>query len=108
MSALQKLPNWAERAEAVRPELDHAIKMKKALTLRTHADMRAARRSFHHRHEVLNLVTPCVIKHDADGRVLRRNFCITAVDARKRPGSLYDAETFPGRSTAQRGATSTI
>ena len=38
-------------------------------------------------HEELNLVTPCVVKHNADGVVLRRKFRITAADARGRNDS---------------------
>jgi len=96
ISALQKLPDWAEWRKAVLPEIQHAIDVKQALTLRSDAEFRAARRQFRDRHEILSLVTPCVVKHDADGKVLRRKFRITAADARNRPGSLFDSETYSG------------
>ena len=47
-------------------------------------------------YEVLNLVTPCLIKHDADGSVLRRKFRITAADACIRDGFKFTGETYSG------------
>jgi hypothetical protein len=94
--ALRSLPDWLEWEQAIRPELDHAVKVKKALTLRSNTEFHTARRRFRDCHEVLNLVTPCVVKHDANGKVLRRKFRITAADAKGRAGSLFDAETYSG------------
>ena len=45
VSALQKLPDWEEWRQAVLPELQHAIEIKKGLTLRSHRDFLTARRS---------------------------------------------------------------
>ena len=39
-------------------------------------------------------MTPCVVKVFAGGSTLRRKFRVTVADARDRPGSLFDAETF--------------
>ena len=58
--------------------------------------MRAARRDFPDVFEILNLVTPCVIKHDAAGNPVRRKFRITAADARSRTNSKFAAETYSG------------
>ena len=96
ISALLKLPDWEDWAAAVRPELHHAIEVKKGLTFRTNAEFKAARIEHRGKHEILNLVTPCVVKHGADGKVLRRKFRITAADARDRAGSLFSAETYSG------------
>jgi hypothetical protein len=58
--------------------------------------MRPARLQYPDSFEILNLVTPCVIKHDADGNPTRRKFRITAADARSRANSKFAAETYSG------------
>ena len=94
VAALRKLPDWKEWRDAVRPGLHHAIEVKKGLTLRTHADFQRARRLYGDRHEILNLVTPCVVKHNADGAALRRKFRITAADVRGHVGSTITGQTY--------------
>jgi hypothetical protein len=94
LAALRSRDDWALWEPAVRKEVDHAFKVKRALTYRTHADMRAARREFPASFEILNLVTPCVIKHDADGNPIKRKFRITIADARARANSKFAAETY--------------
>jgi len=96
VTALQRLPDWEEWKAAVLPELHHAIEVKKGLTLRSHSAFLEARRRFPATHEVLNLVTPCVVKHNADGVILRRKFRITAADARGRADSKFFGETYSG------------
>ena len=93
VAALQKLPDYAEWVPAIQAEIDYAMR-KHALTLRPQSEFQAARRRFPGKHEVLHLVTPCVIKHDADGKVLRRKFRITAADVCDRPGSTFSSETY--------------
>ena len=95
VAALQRLHDYSEWEPAVRAELEYAFK-KKAITLRTGAEFKAARARFPGQHEVLNLVTPCVIKHDADGKVLRRKFRVTAADVGKHPDSAFVTETYSG------------
>jgi hypothetical protein len=95
VAALQRLHDYSEWEPAVRAELEYAFK-KKAMTLRTGAEFKAARARFPGQHEVLNLVTPCVIKHDADGKVLRRKFRVTAADVGKHPDSAFVTETYSG------------
>ena len=95
VAALQRLPDFEEWKPAVRAEIGHAID-KNAITVRPHSAFQAARKRFAGRHEVLNLVTPCVIKHDADGKVLRRKFRITAADVRGNPNSTCVTETYSG------------
>ena len=92
VAALQKLPDYAEWVPAIQAEIDYAMR-KNALTLPPQAEFQAARRRFPGKHEILHLVTPCVIKHDADGKVLRRKFRITAADVCDRPGSTFSSET---------------
>ena len=41
-------------------------------------------------------VTPCVIKHDANGIPVKRKFRITAADAVDRPNSKFAGETYSG------------
>ena len=96
LAALRSRDDWALWEPAVRKEVDHAFKVKRALTYRTHEEMRAARREFPASFEILNLVTPCVIKHDADGNPIKRKFRITIADARARANSKFAAETYSG------------
>jgi hypothetical protein len=49
ISALRKLPDWDEWKKAVLPEIQHAVEVKQALTLRSDAEFRAARRQFRDR-----------------------------------------------------------
>ena len=57
--------DWDLWEPAVRKELEYAISTKSALTYRTLAQMCAARRDYPDVFEILHLVTPCVVKHDA-------------------------------------------
>ncbi len=59
VAALQRLPDYGQWEPAVRAELDYAFK-KKAMTLRTGAEFKAARARFPGQHEVLNLVAYAV------------------------------------------------
>ena len=95
VAALRRLPDYQEWVPAIRAEIDYALK-KKALTLRTHSEFQAARQRFPDKHEIPNLVTPCVIKHDVAGNVLRRKFRVTAADVRGKPGSTFASETYSG------------
>ena len=81
VAALRRRDDWALWEPAVQKELEYAIDVKKALRYRTNAEMRAARRDYPDVFEILNLVTPCVIKHDANGDPVKHKFCITAADA---------------------------
>ena len=96
LAALRRREDWPLWEPAVRAEIDHAVKVKGALTYRTSREMRAARLAYGDVFEILHLVTPCVIKHGADGTMARRKFRITAADARSRVGSKFAAETYSG------------
>ena len=96
ISALRARDDWSLWEPAVRKELDHAFKTKGALTYRTSHELRAARREYPYVFEILNLVTPCVIKHDAHGNPIKRKFRITAADARSRSNSKFTAATYSG------------
>ena len=96
LASLRQRDDWGLWEPAVRKELDHAIKTKSALTFRTSAQMRAARRAYPDVFEILHLVTPCVVKHDADGNMSRRKFRVTVADVRGRPNSKFAAETYSG------------
>jgi len=63
---------------------------------RAHAEMRSAHRKFPSPFEVLNLVTPCVIKHDASGNPTKRKFRIIIADARSCVNFKFAAETNSG------------
>ena len=96
LATLRQRDDWALWEPAVRKELEYAITIKSALTYRTHAQMRVARRDYPDVFEILHLVTPCVVKHDADGNMSRRKFRVTVADDRGRPNSKFAAETYSG------------
>ncbi len=54
--------------------------------------MRAARKRYPEVFEIINLVTPYVIKHDANGDPVKHKFRITAADAVGRPNSKFAGE----------------
>ena len=80
----------------MRKELNHAINVKSALTYRSNAEMRAARKSFPDVFEIINLVTPCMIKHDTQGQPVKYKFRITAADAASRTNSKFQGDTYSG------------
>ena len=58
--------------------------------------MQRCRKRFPDVFEIINLVTPCVIKHDANGVPIKHKFRITAADAVGRPNSKFAGETYSG------------
>ena len=92
LSSLRPRDDWHLWEPTVRKEVEHAILVKRALTFRSNAEMRAARRQHADVFEIINLVTPCVIKHDANGIPVKRKFRITAADAVDRPNSKFTGE----------------
>ncbi len=58
--------------------------------------MRAARKRYPDVFEIINLVTPCVIKHDANGDPIKHKFRFTVADAVGRPHSKFAGETYSG------------
>ena len=63
--------SWEAWKALIAAELDSVIGKKKAMVFKSAADFQAARAQYKERVEIVNLVTPAVVKHNANGEVLR-------------------------------------
>jgi hypothetical protein len=66
------------------------------MVFKSAADFQAARAQYKERVEIVNLVTPAVVKHNANGEVLRLKWRLTAGDKKNNTASLFDGVTYSG------------
>jgi hypothetical protein len=88
--------NWEAWKAVIAAELDSVIGKKKAMVFKSAADFQAARAQYKERVEIVNLVTPAVVKHNANGEVLRLKWRLTAGDKKNNTASLFDGVTYSG------------
>ena len=63
--------NWEDWKTVIRAELDSVIGKKKAMVFKSATEFQAARTLYGDRLEIVHLVTPAVVKHNAQGEILR-------------------------------------
>ena len=96
---MRALPDWNApggwRAVA-QEEIDHVIKVKKALILRDHAAFCAARALYPDTHEVLNAVIVATQRRRANGDETHKKIRITVADVKDKPGSKFLGDVYSG------------
>ena len=88
--------NWEAWKVVIAAELDSVIGKKKAMVFKSASDFQEIRAQYKDRVEIVNLVTPAVVKHNADGEVLRLKWRLTAGDRKNNSASLFDGVTYSG------------
>ena len=88
--------DWEGWKKVIAPELHSVINVKKAMVFKSAASFGEARKLYGDRLEVVHLVTPAVVKHDANGSVLRLKWRLTAGDKKNNSNSLFDGATYSG------------
>jgi hypothetical protein len=88
--------NWEDWKSVIRAELESVIVKKGAMVFKSASEFQAVRAQYGARVEIVHLVTPAVVKHNAQGEVLRLKWRLTAGDRKNNSNSLFDGATYSG------------
>ena len=79
--------NWEAWKAAIAAEFDSVIGKKKAMVFKSATDFQAARVQYKERVEIVNLVTPAMVKHNAYGEALLLKWRLTAGEKKNNTAS---------------------